>query len=244
MSLRGMPKNVLIVEADPDRCHRLAVLTNRFGYNVFSASNGPGFLRMVNGVIPNVVLINLRLPLVDGKSYLEMLRGNEFLKVVKAVTYSDKADSGILKESLEKGADACTVMPVNPTALFEIFERLTETKPRKVPRLRVIFKVHLSMGKEEGTAYATSISEAGLFIRTGKPLEVKTKVKLSVELPSEKTPLDFDGQVIYARQHNPEKPLEPGMGILFAGMSEDKRLRMRKFVESLISAEISPDMLI
>ncbi|MCK4739008.1 MAG: PilZ domain-containing protein [Deltaproteobacteria bacterium] len=242
MSLRGIPKNVLVVEGDGGRASRLALMINRFGYNVFVADNDSVFHRIVNGVLPNIVLINLKMPLVDNKTYLEILREKKSLDLVKAVTYSEAGDGELLKDSLTKGADACTTIPVKPFALFEILEKLTETRPRKAPRVSVILKVTVATKDGKGTGFATSFSEAGLFIRTSNPLPVDTLLKLAIELPATNSPITLDGKVIYIKKHSPEDPTEPGMAILFADMAGGMKKRMRSFVDSLISAELSPDI--
>jgi uncharacterized protein (TIGR02266 family) len=60
----------------------------------------------------------------------------------------------------------------------------------------------------------SDLSPGGLFVRTGKPLDIGTEVELEVLLADE-TPIHVRGKVVWLRAQPDERP---GMGIQFTGV--------------------------
>ena len=240
---RSLPKNILVVDNDRVGNLKLATLIKRFDYNVFVATNSADYVRMVNSILPHLVLLNLNMPGVEGKTCLEWLRSNKGLDMIHVVVMGEEKDGEELDKSLEKGANAKIIRPAGPSALFRTVEDLMATTSRKVPRLRVIFKVTVTHGKTMRQTYVTSISENGVFVRTMNPLPNGTKLKLSMALPGAK-PLELEGEVIYGVQYSSEKFNEPGMAVLFADLPEEVRLGIRKFVDEQLMGDLDPDLLV
>jgi CheY-like chemotaxis protein len=243
MQSENFPKNILVVDNDRVRNLKLSILIKRFDYNVFVAANSQDFMRMVKGILPQLVLMDLRMPLIDGKTCLEWLRSNKGLDIIHVVVMGEVQDMDLLDGSLKKGANAKIVRPISPTRLYQVIEDLMQTTKRKVPRLRVIFRATISTEKERRGTFAISISENGVFIRTMNPLERGISLRLSLDLPSAK-PIELDGEVIYGVQYNSEKFIEPGMGIRFVNIPEKIRAGIRKFVEEQLMSDLDPNMLL
>jgi CheY-like chemotaxis protein len=71
-----MPK-ILIVDDDPDCVELLSIHLLGKGYNVVSAKDGPGALERASWEKPDLLLLDLRMPAVDGIRVIEILRANE-----------------------------------------------------------------------------------------------------------------------------------------------------------------------
>lgn len=241
MSARGIPRNVVIADNDKARAYKLAVLVNRFGYNAHVASGGPAFVRLMNGLIPNVVILSQSMPPVEGKSPLEYIRSHSSLDVVKVVTMSGKADMDRLKGTLKKKANAYMVYPVAPTNLFKLLDKLIEESPRSVPRIRLMVRAVVMTPKIKRNLFATSLSEKGVFIHTVKPHPKGTKVKLILDLPA-KRPFEVWGEVLYAVKSGKTKMIEPGMAIGFVKLPAQVRKGLRAFIEDFISSELDEEL--
>jgi FixJ family two-component response regulator len=236
-----LPKNVLIVDSDRPDTLKLSMLIKRFGYNVFVATNNQNFMRMAKGIMPHLVLLNVRLPSIEGKSCFEWLRSNKGFDKVHAVVMGEEGDRDLLEQSLKKGARAKIVRPISPTKLFRGLEKLMETTARQVPRLRVIFRVAITTKNLKRETFVTSISEKGAFLYTMKPLPKGTRLRLSMYLPSAK-PIELDGEVIYNVEYNSEKLYEPGMAVLFVNVPKNVLLGIRKFVEEQLVGDLDPSL--
>jgi PleD family two-component response regulator len=117
---RTLPKNILVVDDDRIRNLKIATLIKRFGYNVFVATNSPDFMRMVNGILPHLVLLNIHMPRIGDKTCLEWLRSNKGLDMIHVIVMGEKKEGKMLEKSLEKGANAKIIRPITPTVLFRV----------------------------------------------------------------------------------------------------------------------------
>lgn len=71
-----MPK-ILVVDDDPDCIELLSIHLTRRGYAVIEAKDGPAALERAAYDRPHLILLDLRMPTVDGIRLIEILRGNE-----------------------------------------------------------------------------------------------------------------------------------------------------------------------
>lgn len=201
-------------------------------------------MRIANGIMPNLILLDLRLPLLEGKTCLEKIRSDNHLDMIKIVTVSDRADLSFLEESIGKGANGYIIRPLAPTELYRTIQKTTGGDVRQFPRLRVIFKATIFKDGTGRTTFATMLSEQGAFIRSINPFPEGTKLKLSLDLPAAK-PLHMDGEVIYTVKYNPKDVFyEPGMGIKFLNLSNDLRLGLRKFIEGQLGGDLDPELMV
>jgi uncharacterized protein (TIGR02266 family) len=84
--------------------------------------------------------------------------------------------------------------------------------------------------------WATDISRGGLFINTRKPLPVGTPVRLTLQLPAAKCPVDIAGRVARVSEVGNAVNTAPGMGIEFTDLDGAKRREIEAFVERLRAA--------
>ena len=73
----GGRATVLVVDDDPGVTQTFARILQLGGYGVLTAANGKTALRQVRQVHPDAVLLDLRMPIVDGLAFLRSLRAQE-----------------------------------------------------------------------------------------------------------------------------------------------------------------------
>src|SRR5688572_2013156 len=78
-------KKVLIVEDEKMLGDALTVKLTRAGFQVLRAENGQAGLDLVNSQKPNIVLLDLMMPVMDGKTFLEKLRGIPEFKALPVI---------------------------------------------------------------------------------------------------------------------------------------------------------------
>lgn len=239
----AIPKNILVADEDDARSLHAALLVKRLEYNVFVAANGEDLVRITNRIIPHLILLDIRMPFAGWESCLEMLRSDTLLKMIKVISVGDEKDRRPLEDSLKKGANAYLARPLRACSLYGTIQKLTETHPRVVPRLRVIFKVTLHAGETVRACYATMLSEQGLFIRSVNPLPDGTMLRLSMELPAS-TPLELEGEVLFTRPLVKDGWIEPGMGVKFIDMNDGVKDGLKRFIEDQLSVDMERDSLI
>ncbi|MBI2386485.1 MAG: response regulator [Elusimicrobia bacterium] len=68
---------ILIVDDDPDCVELLTVHLLKRGHTVLGAKDGPDALEVASWERPDLILLDLRMPSVDGIRVIEILRGND-----------------------------------------------------------------------------------------------------------------------------------------------------------------------
>ena len=102
-------KTVLVVEDDPDILYLEAAALTRRGYKVQKASNGSDGLDAVSKVLPDLILLDLSMPVMDGRTFARELHAlyNSHTPPIIIVT----ADSDALAIASQVGAVAVVRKP-------------------------------------------------------------------------------------------------------------------------------------
>ncbi len=120
----GYSKNILLVEDDPQDAElTLAALEEyRLGNQVAVVDNGAEALDYLYrrgkftaraGGNPVVVLLDLKMPKVDGLEVLKAIKADEHLKVIPVVVLSSSRETSDLAECYQHGVNAYVVKPVD-----------------------------------------------------------------------------------------------------------------------------------
>jgi CheY-like chemotaxis protein len=115
--------HVLVVEDHEDTAQSTAMLLALYGHEVHIASDGPTAVEAVQARHPDVVLLDLGLPKMDGWQVAKQLRvhSNGKTPFVIAVTgYGQQSDHA---RSHEAGIDLHLVKPVDPQMLQQLLRR-------------------------------------------------------------------------------------------------------------------------
>lgn len=98
-------QTVLVVEDDVDLCEMLTVILSGEGWNVKTALNGQVALDLINtGKLPNLILTDMKMPVMDGSELCGRLKSNERTKDVPVIIASGEDD--IEAKSKLLGAEA------------------------------------------------------------------------------------------------------------------------------------------
>ena len=117
------PKLVLVVDDDP-AIHRFArIVLEAAGFRVASARDGAEALASLPVVKPDLILLDLMMPVLDGWGVLAELRGQP---VPPVVVLSEVADP---RRALKEGATACLGKPVTAAVLVDACRRASGIEP-------------------------------------------------------------------------------------------------------------------
>ncbi|HEX7124891.1 MAG TPA: response regulator [Thermodesulfobacteriota bacterium] len=110
--------NVLVIEDDVDLCRMLADGLAAAGFDVHVACTAVAGLAEAREREPDVVLLDLTLPDLDGLSLLARLQGAERTASIPVVVVSDRADDATRSAALAAGARAFVAKPLDMGALL------------------------------------------------------------------------------------------------------------------------------
>jgi CheY-like chemotaxis protein len=102
-----MPKDILIAEDEPLLQEMLRLMTQDHGHSVRCASNGDEAIRSIDAKQPDVLLLDLLMPVVDGYAVLRHIREKRYRFPV--IVLSNLSDSFQQAECLGLGARAFLV---------------------------------------------------------------------------------------------------------------------------------------
>ena len=107
--LDDIPTNIVLVKA---------LLKNK-NYEVISAKTGTEALALAEERQPDVILLDIMMPVMDGYEVLARLRSNEKTKDLKVIMLSALASEDDITKSVELGADGYLTKPLVARKLYE-----------------------------------------------------------------------------------------------------------------------------
>jgi DNA-binding response OmpR family regulator len=117
---------VLIVDDEPNIVTALEFLFKRRGYDVRLATNGAEALAMVDSFAPDVVLMDVMMPVKSGYEVCQRMRERPELAHIKIVMLSAKGGEAEVNKGLALGADLYITKPFSTHELVATIDRLFE----------------------------------------------------------------------------------------------------------------------
>jgi CheY-like chemotaxis protein len=119
---------VLLIEDDP-AIHRLykRLLDLQEGFEVESADNGLSGLELIPVFHPDIVLLDIVLPTMDGMEFLSNLKSDPTTKQIPVIVVTNLPDSGTADQAISHGAELCLVKSqTEPDQLIEAIKKTLE----------------------------------------------------------------------------------------------------------------------
>lgn len=113
-----MPVKVLLVDDDLDTLRLVGIMLQRQGYEILAASNGIQALEMAQNEEPDLVLLDVMMPEMDGYEVARRLRANPTTADLPIIMFTAKAQVDDRVMGLEAGADSYLTKPTQPRELF------------------------------------------------------------------------------------------------------------------------------
>jgi two-component system, cell cycle response regulator DivK len=113
-----MSKRILVVEDQADNRRILQDLLTSAGYEIILAENGQEALEVVARERPNLILMDIQLPLLDGYEATRLIKANPALRAIPIIVITSYALSGDENKAKVAGCDAYFAKPFSPRALL------------------------------------------------------------------------------------------------------------------------------
>jgi two-component system phosphate regulon response regulator PhoB len=145
---------VLIIEDDPDLTEVLAYNLRQSGYEVLSSRDGADGLRQARLNLPDIVLLDLMLPLVDGLEICRRLRSDPSTANVIVVMLTAKSEETDEVVGLSLGADDYITKPFSVKVLMERLKALRRRRTEPEEAQDVIASQGVSIDRRRHQASA------------------------------------------------------------------------------------------
>ncbi|MFD3000266.1 response regulator transcription factor [Pontibacter toksunensis] len=109
---------ILVVDDDPDIVEMLQYNLTREGYDVTEAENGKKAIAVAQAVKPDVILMDVMMPVMDGISACRQLREMEDFRNTHIIFLTARAEEFSEVAAFEAGADDFITKPIKPRALL------------------------------------------------------------------------------------------------------------------------------
>ena len=123
-----MPKEILIVDDEPNVVVPIQFLMEQQGYIVMAAYRGEDALDLIYQYKPDLVLLDIMLPGIDGWEVCEIIRLNQNYRDIKIVFLTAKGRDEDVAKGLALGADAYITKPFSNAVLVATVKKLLENK--------------------------------------------------------------------------------------------------------------------
>jgi DNA-binding response OmpR family regulator len=119
-----MPKEILIVDDEPSIVVPIQFLMEQQGYNVLVAENGEDALDIIYKYTPDLILLDIMLPRIDGYEVCEIVRLDPRYRDIKIIFITAKGREVEIAKGLALGADAYITKPFSNTELVSKVKEL------------------------------------------------------------------------------------------------------------------------
>ena len=120
--------NVLVAEDNAVNRELLRELLESRGYNVMEASDGQEALRMIEQAHPDILLLDIGMPVLDGFAVVRQIRKNPSFATLPVLAVTAYAMRGDGENVLNSGFDGYLSKPINARDLGNELERLLQKR--------------------------------------------------------------------------------------------------------------------
>jgi DNA-binding response OmpR family regulator len=119
-------KKILIVDDEPNIVMSLEYTFKKNNFEVFIARDGQEALDILEKQFPDVIILDVMMPMVDGFATLEQIKKDERLRHCKVIFLSAKNKEKDIKKGLSLGANLYVTKPFSIKKLVEQVQELIQ----------------------------------------------------------------------------------------------------------------------
>jgi two-component system, cell cycle response regulator DivK len=127
MKEQADPRTVLLVEDTEDNRFMMRRLLEMTGYRVIEAMNGEEAVKLAKTASPNIILMDLSLPVIDGLAATRLIRKLPGFKSTPIIAVSAHDTTDFQSEAIEAGCNTYVTKPIDFNELEELIAKLLQT---------------------------------------------------------------------------------------------------------------------
>lgn len=123
-----MKGRILVIEDNEQNLYLVRYILEDCGYEVFAALDGREGIELAGSLLPDLILLDIQLPTMDGYAVARHLRSNAALAATPIVAVTSYAMAGDREKAMEAGCSGYIEKPIDPDTFMSQVE---ESLPRK-----------------------------------------------------------------------------------------------------------------
>ncbi len=117
-------QKILVIDDHQTNVLLMRKILEKQNYEVYSFVSCENIINKVIKLFPNLILLDIMMPNVDGIEFLQMLKNAEETKIIPVVIVSAKTDTNVVDKALELGAVDFIKKPVSIVYLLNAVEKI------------------------------------------------------------------------------------------------------------------------
>ena len=126
-----MKARILLIEDNPQNRYLATFLLERRGHEVIQAETGMLGLELAAGAGPDLILLDIQLPGMDGHAVARAIKADPELKSIPIIAVTSYAMVGDREKCLAAGAEGYIEKPINPETFVAEVERFLRPAHRE-----------------------------------------------------------------------------------------------------------------
>jgi CheY-like chemotaxis protein len=156
-----MPEKILVVDDDIDTLRLVGLMLQRQGYQIVAASNGQQALSMALNERPDLILLDVMMPDMDGYEVTRRLRADPLTSAIPIIMFTAKSQVDDKVTGFDAGADDYLTKPTQPRELFAHIKAVLARGSKARPTV-----VAPPEPKERGHVIGVMAAKGGLGVTT------------------------------------------------------------------------------
>ncbi|MBI4879068.1 MAG: response regulator [Planctomycetes bacterium] len=129
-----MKRRILLIEDNENNRYLVTFLLEQHGYEVVHAPDGPQGLHLANQARPDLILLDIQLPGMDGYAVVRALKSDPATRSIPVVAVTSYAMCGDRERTIAAGCCGYIEKPIDPDTFVPAVERLLpESGGKDVP---------------------------------------------------------------------------------------------------------------
>jgi len=128
MKEKADPRTVLLVEDTEDNRFMMRRLLEMAGYRVIEAMNGEEAVKLAKSESPQLILMDLSLPVIDGLAATRLIRKLPDLESTPIIAVSAHDTSDFQLEAIDAGCNSYVTKPIDFNELEELISQLLQKR--------------------------------------------------------------------------------------------------------------------
>lgn len=118
-----MRAKILLIEDNAANRYLVTFLLEKRGHEILTAETGLEGLEIAARIVPDLILLDIQLPGMDGHAVTRMLKSDPRLKAIPIVAVTSYAMVGDREKCLEAGAEGYIEKPIDPETFVDEIEK-------------------------------------------------------------------------------------------------------------------------
>ncbi|HAF62237.1 MAG TPA: response regulator [Anaerolineaceae bacterium] len=122
-----MKQQILIIEDNEQNLYLVTFILEKYGYEVIQARNGKEGIETAKNIMPDMILLDIQLPVMDGYEVARELKKCMGKKNIPVIAITSYAMTGDREKALEAGCTDYITKPIDPdTFILSIQQHLAD----------------------------------------------------------------------------------------------------------------------